>query len=543
MFLGTLTRGATNFSVAVRVNQPPRFTDQGNVIKSILYTVLSLAGLSMADLSWSFSSYDQRPGAIGGVYGYVYPATGAGQSSKHHALLGRSDTTGNPVAKMRFHLDGRDFPGAGFGLMFDDAVSLDARSMSRVHVRIRADRTRKVRFSLAPSDSLLKVAADTGVTFGRDTIIGADWVDWTIQAGDLSWPRWATAPAVTRETLLAKVFALQFDVGCEAKDGICKDDSGSVEIDDLELIGAGGRWTDPDAGDCSAETTWIDRFEAGNPKQNDVGGWWYAYTDRTSEDPSAIGESDVLNATEPDSADTWVGPDRDSGASLRFRLVRKSVYSGYATIETQLAQPNDESKPMSRSYTGARAISFQLSFDRDFPASLGGVVVHLRRKGRFFESGRDHQIQIPFGEASRRWCLDLASFKQPTWSQWIEPFSPESLLVASFEVRLPSGLDSASSGFRVSQIALHGVDVTAVRVRASREAGRLVRTSGGWTWTGSTSAAHARAWAVRDPSGRILSYGTVAAGASTIAVPGGFSGIAFLVVEGPGGGSFRLLSP
>lgn len=527
------------------VNPQSLVSDQGDVsIRRTTLTLLCLASLTRADLQWTFSSSDLRPGSIGGVYGYVYPsASSPGQTTAHRATLKRFETMSDDAARLSFHLDGPDFPGAGFGLMFENAAPLDMRGMTAVTFQVRADRERKLRFSLAPSDSALKIAADTGVTFGRDTTVGTAWTQWTIQASDLAWPRWAAdAPSVRREDLLARVFALQFDIGCESKNGSCSDDSGFIEIDDVVVQGAGGRWNAPAQGDCGGDTLWVDRFASGNVRQNDVRGWWYAYTDRTSSDTTARGFSKILNASDPDSAETWDGP--DSGATMSFKLARWKVYSGYAAIETQLAEPDAESRPQARSYPGAKAISFRVGFPKNFPEALGGVVVHLRKKGKFFENGRDHQIQIPLDSVERTWCLDLGSFKQPNWSEWIQPFSTDSLTALSFEVRLPSSLDFAQSSFRVSDIAFHGTMQTGIGQRLDRHAGRLVRTPSGWAWIRPEGSRGAIAWRLQDLSGRLLASGSLEDGRTSLAVPAHGKGIGILALDTPWGRkTFRLLGP
>lgn len=525
------------------MNPVNHFPDQGDVHRRHLPLLFCLVGIANADLMWDFATPDQRPGAVGGVYGYLYPSSKSlGQTAKHKASLQQWVENSDKAARMSFHLDGNKFPAAGFGLMFDNAEPIDLRSMTSIRVLLRADRPRKVRFSLAPSDSALKIAADTGVTFGRDTVVGPHWIEWIIRSEDVSWPRWATTPpTVRREEILSRVFALQFDIGCETKNGICDDDSGFLDVDDVQLIGAGGRWNAPEQGDCSGDTLWIDRFATGPDRQNDVGGWWYAYTDRTSADSSARGGSRILNASNPDSADTWVGPDGDSGsATLAFRLNRWKVYSGYAAMETQLASPDENSKPQAGSYQGAKAISFRIRFSDSFPEALGGVVVHLRRKGRFFENGRDHQIRIPISDKARDWCLDLSTFKQPSWSEWVEAFRPDSLLALSYEVRLPSSLDEAASSFQISRIAFHGEMHTGVAARAARGGERLLRTHHGWIYERSASIGDDAAWQIRQADGRKIASGVLSAGEARFALPDMPRGLSILTIRSA---SFRILQP
>jgi hypothetical protein len=429
--------------------------------------------------------------------------------------------------------------------MFENAAPIDLRSCTAIRLWVRADRPRKVRFSLAPSDSLLKVAADTGVSFGRDTTVGAEWTEWNILVDDLAWPKWAAVtPSARRDELMSRVFAIQFDIGCEAKDGVCKDDSGFVEVDNIVIQGVGGRWKDPVAGDCTGDTLWIDRFQSGNLRQNDQGGWWYAYTDRTSQDSASRGSSKVLNASSPDSASTWNGPDPDSGAALHFQLQRAGVYSGYATIETQLTEPDEQSQPRARSFTGARAISFDIRFAKDFSEDMGGVLVHLRKKGRLFDKGRDHQLQIPVDTVQRRWCVDLKSFKQPNWSEWIEDFSPDSLLALSFEVKLPAFLDISRSAFRVSDIAFHGEMETGARRSADRRMGRVRRDGGVWIYHPSGRMTGPIHWRLVSLSGRKIGEGVTGRDAQSVLLPGGWKGVSVLHIQADGRSeAFSLTQP
>jgi len=526
------------------VNLERFFSDQGNVFRTLLLLLTVLAEVSRADLLWTFETYDARPGGQGGVYGYVFPsASSPGQSARHRASLSRGPSSDGWAATLAFDLDGPKYPSAGFGLMFESAAPVDLRALKTLTLRVRADRPRKVRLSLAPQDSVLKLAADTGVSFGRDTVVGTSWVDWTIQASDLAWPRWAAeVPSGSRDALLAQVFALQFDVGCETRSGVCLQDSGWLQVDDIHLGGVGGQWIAPPAGDCGGDARSIDAFASEPARQNDLGGWWYAYTDRSSLDTFARGASRVLNASNPDSAGSWSGPDLErQRADLVFGLRRVGVYSGYAAIETQLAPPVKD-VPQARSYPNLASLSFRIGFDRGFPEALGGVVVHLRKAGRAFLNGRDHQVPIPRDSVERVWCLDLASFQQPSWSEWIEPFTPDSLLALSFEVRLPSSLDSASSGFHVGEIAFHDQKGAGVGPRSSGSRDRLRATPTGWELL--RDGSEAASWRVLDPSGRELASGRVDAGTSRIAVPATGRGLAFLRVTGRSGSAvFRLLRP
>jgi len=528
------------------MNPPNQFGDQEQTMRR-LGIVLCAVAVAWGDLSWDFSTPDPRPTALDGIFGYVYPSpSSVGQTVKHTASLHRKLNKGTGSAVLKFDLDGLKYPSAGFGLMFEDAAPIDLRSLTTISLRVRADRSRRVRLSLSPQDSTLKLAADTGVSFGRDTLVDTGWVSWTIQSSDLSWPRWATiVPAAQPAEILARIFALQFDVGCETKSGACSTDSGWIEVDDIQMKGVGGLWVPPSMGDCSGSSLPIDQFASSPDRQNDLGGWWYAYTDKSSQDTLARGYSFVKNATNPDSAETWIGPDpAKHQAELQFALMRLRAYSGYAAIETQLTQPVN-SVPQAKSFPGMSAISFRVGFDKDFPDALGGVLVHLRKQGQAFENGRDHQIRIPRDSVDRTWCVDLSAFAQPSWSTaWIVPFNTDSLLALSFEVRLPASLNHATSGFHVSDIAFHGATISAIGPRSHRGSDILRPTSTGWTLLRSDASASPTPWQVLSPSGAVLASGNMAANATRLDVPATARGLSLLrLMDRDHPVTIRLLRP
>jgi hypothetical protein len=533
-------------TLRVLVNPERFFSDQQDVVTRNLLTFMALMVAAVqADLLWTFDTPDLRPGGVGGVYGYVYPSSSSpGKTPKHTASLTRT-SSGGAIARLDFQLDGAKFPSAGLGLMFDGAAPMDIRGLDSITLRLRSDRKRVVRLSLASTDSSLRAVADDGVTFGRDTVLGPDWTSWTIRASDLSWPYWITTrPPATREEALSQVFALQFDIACEAKGGICALDAGFLELDDIRLHGVGGAWKDPAAGDCSKERLSIDAFAAGPARQNDLGGWWYAYTDRTSSDSLALGRSRILNATQPDSAQTWLGPDQESHhVRMNFDLERSAVWSGYAAIETQLA-PSLNSIPQSRSYPGMKALSFQLGFESGFPEALGGVVVHLRKARRDFEGGRDHQVRIPWSPQERTWCLDLSGFQQPSFAEWIEPFSTDSLVALSFEVKLPPALASASSGFYVSSIAFHGESETGITPRRGGSTDHVRVTASGWRLERAVASSRPVPWRMLDPQGRVVATGVLPAGRQVAELPATGPGLSVLQVQDPTSLSVhRLIRP
>lgn len=486
-----------------------------------LLPVLLLALPGRSELSWDFESPYLHPDAIDGIYGYAFPSKASpGQTPRHMATLSRVPVGGSTAALLRFRLDGKAFPAAGFGVMFDDARPVDLRGLISLRATVRADRPRKVRLAIMSSDPLLKASADTGLTFGRDTVVGNSPVEWNLSLADLSWPIWATnPPALSREAILSQIFAIQLQITCDGKTGSCTDDSGWIALDDLHLEGVGGIWSPPRIGDCTGERTSIDSFTNGPTRQNDLGGWWYAYTDRSSLDSNALGESRILNASVPESAQTWVGPSQTTRqAELRFQLKRKGVYSGYAAIETQLAPPVAD-LPRASDFPSATALAFSVTFGPEYPSELGGIVVHLRKNGKDFQGGADHQVRIPWDSTPRRWCLDLGGFEQPAWSRWIVPFTPKSLLAISFEAKLPASLSEAESEFQIGDITLHAAPGTRVTHRAVHGAPVVSLQGTSWRIQLPEAAQAPTSWELRALSGARLASGTIPAGNTIFDVP------------------------
>lgn len=488
-----------------------------------------------ADISWDFEAPVAHPDALDGIYGYVFPSKESpGRTTKHTASLQRTFVNGSKAARLAFRLDGSNFPSAGFGLMLEDALPQDLRGLVALEATVHADRRRQVRVALMGPDAALKAAADTGLTFGRDTIVGTTAIRWSIPLSDLAWPNWATElPEISRDALLARIFALQFQVVCEEKSGVCSQDSGWIAVDDLRLVGIGGGWPAPKVGDCSGPAAPIDAFASGNPRQNDLGGWWYAYTDRSAIDSAARGASRILNASVPESAQTWEGPSTAlAHAKLRFELKRRGVYSGYAALETQLAPPENDT-PRPADFLRARSLAFTVAFEEGFPAGLGGIVTHLRKAGKDFDNGADHQVRIPWDSTSRRWCVDLDALRQPAWSAWIAPFTPTNLLALSFEVKLPAALPVAAGGFTVSDIAFHQEPGAGVAPRSAFVARpRLLQTGQGWRLILPRTAQSKVQWFVRSPDGALLQNGEAPAGAMNIEIPSASGrGISFLSVH------------
>jgi hypothetical protein len=447
-------------------------------VNKVFGILVAAAGLAQADLFWNFAQTDSRPGGQGGIYAYSYPTDGSRHTANHTASLQRVADANGTAALLKFDLDGSAYPSAGFGLMFSETQPLDLRGLTGVRFHITSDKPRKIRMAFASRLPDYKAAFDTGVSFGRDIRATSTATTVSFGAGDLSWPQWATdsdIPAtVTDAEILASTWAIQFNVSCEDANGKCANDSGWIRLDSLRLMGVGTDWAPPSPGDCSGDELSFSRFDQPVPKRNGRGGWWYAYTDLHSSDTAAMGASLVLSAPDTNNPGSWVPDSTDSRAYLAFHLQKIGSYSGYADLESQITAPDDSGHPQSANLPGLKSISFALAFDSGFPTSLGGVTLHAKKSGSAFAGGRDHQIRIPFDTNPRTWCIDFDSLQQPAWASWV-PFTPDSLLSLSWEVKLQGSSTEALGGFSLRDVKLWS---SSVGVRSRVFSGWSVRRVG-----------------------------------------------------------------
>lgn len=450
------------------MNPQARFGHSSGVRNRWMATILVLAARwACADILWDFSQVDTRSGGNGGIYAYVYPDSASRHTSEHKASLERVASGTAYAAKLSYVLDGSSYPSAGFGLMFPQAQSLDLSRLQSIHLHLSSDKRRTVRLSLSSRITAYENASDTGVSFGRDTVVGPQGLDWTIPASSLAWPRWVSddeIPDISELAILASSWAVQLNVSCEGAKGVCSLDTGWLRLDSLRLDGVGLTWPLPTEGVCSGDSVDLSAYSSAKPKKNGLGGWWYAYTDASSSDTSALGSSRILSAPDTTVASSWVPDSADNLAHLRFHLIRKGSNSGYAALETQFGPPDDSGNTVPVDLPTLSSISFQLAFDSSFPSSLlGGVVLHAKKSGKAFSNGQDHQLRIPYDSSSRRWCLDFNTLQQPIWSAWGQTaFSPDSLLALSWEAKIQSDTSDVIGGFELSGVKLWFAN-TAVR--------------------------------------------------------------------------------
>lgn len=440
------------------MNPPTGFGHQGKV-KNLLLIVLAFAwARPRADMLWDFQEIDTRPSTIGGIYAYVYPSADdpkSHHSTAHTASLERTTANGSPQALLRFVLDGKAFPSAGFGLMFPESQPLDLRELHSIRLHLSAETPRTVRLSLSSHQEAYETASDTGASLGCDTVVGPEGVDWVVPASRLTWPKWvADVPAVSEDAILASTFAIQLNVSCESPKGVCEQDSGWLALDSLRLIGVGGGWPAPEPGKgCFGDSLDVSRFTSANPKKNGLAGWWYAFTDANASD-SSKGDSRILSASDTTQANSWRPDSVNDRAFLDFRLNRVGPYSGFAGIETQFGAPDDKGVPVPVTISDLVAVGFDLEYG-DFPAELGGISFHVKKSGRYFQNGAEHQIRIPYDSVPHRWCLDLEDLHQPPWSAWQLAFSPEDLLAMSWETKLQGVSSTVRGAFSIRNLRIY----------------------------------------------------------------------------------------
>lgn len=445
---------------------PPGLIGHSTAVRNQWKILLAMmmAGFAHADISWNFAQDNPQPGGQGGIYAYVYPSDSTNrQSPAHIASLQRIILGGGGAAKLSFVLDGKKYPSAGFGLMFPESQPLDLRGLQAIQLYLSTDRPRTIRLSLSSRLPGYQIAADTGVSYGRDLKVSAG-QNWTIPVSKLSWPNWATnLPAVSEVDVEGSTFAIQLNVSCEDAAGVCAKDNGWIQLDSLRLVGVGLTWPSPSPGSCSGDSLEVSRFTSSSRKKNGLGGWWYAYSDQNAADTSSRGTSRVLSASDTSDPTSWLPDSANDRAYLKFHLMRVGTYSGFAAVETQFGPPDGSGTPVPAKLPQLRSLSFQLAFDQGFPTSLGGVTFHAKKAGKAFANGQDHQVRIPFDSASHRWCLDFDSLQQPNWSAWGQaPFTPDSLLAMSWEVKLPGDASQSAGGFQISDVRLWSAN-TAIR--------------------------------------------------------------------------------
>ncbi len=439
---------------------------------------LMWAGSANADLVWNFRSADTRPGSVNGIYAYVYPNpadSGSKKTPAHSASLARDTAGGAPKAVLDFVLDGEDYPSAGFGLMFPEAKPLDLREMKSIRLHLSSSKPRHVRISLAADIKEYREASKSGISMGMDTLVGPNGLDLEIPKAQFLFPTWAKEAEypTSLEAAFAATFAIQVNVSCENKPklGVCSNDSGRLVLDSLRIVGVGGAWPAPANGTgCYGDSTEVSRFSALSPKRNGLGGWWYAFTDANAADTASLGNSRILSAPDTAKAGAWRPDSIGDRAFMRFRLERVASYSGFMGLETHFGKPDDSGRTQPYTMADLASVGFDVEYG-EFPSELGGISFHVKRAGRNFKSGQEHQIRLPHDPNPKRWCIDLKNLQQPSWVKPQLQFEPESLLTMSWEAKLQGVESSAVGEFSVRNVRIYRNN--GVGVRQAVRGGRL----------------------------------------------------------------------
>lgn len=415
-----------------------------------------------------------------------FPRQDAERKSPVHACQVKRDSvsplSGNWSAKVAFVQDGTPYPSAGIGFQFPDGASVDLRALTSISLKLRTDRAREVRISIGSLLPDYAIANDTGVNLGYSIVVKDSLQDLTIPVALLSYPRWTDPePAIERDAILSLASAIQVTTSCATK--ACDLDSGWIRIDDVILNGVDDAPPPPPAGRCDgSDGLMFSDFRTSPIKQNALGGWWYAYTDSSSSDPQAHGSSLFKDSSGTWNAKGWMPDAADHDAPAWFWLRRSNPYSGYGALETQLGLVAGAAKDLS----GLHSIGFRLDIPSDFPDSAVSLLFHAKKAGSAFRSGRDHQVRLPtVPGTTSHWCLATDSLKQPDWvGLWKEPFTPDSLLTLSWELRLGSMDSSAVAGFTLDSVMFYGWNPTGIS--------RLNASTHGLRWT-----SHGRSLRVR----------------------------------------------
>lgn len=423
------------------------------ITTKIAALALGLSAASQAKpLQFSFESPDSLNASA--LRAWWFPRKDSERRSPQHVSSVLRDPSaalaGNWSAKLSFVLDGKPFPSAGIGFQFPEGGSVDLREMTTLRIKLRCDKPRNLRVSLGSRITAYSAANDTGVNLGVDIKAKDSLLDLSLPIERFAYPAWTTQePAASRNEILSLVTAIQITIGGSSEENA---NAGWIKIDDIVLEGIDDEPPTPPEGDCSGNGTVLSDFATAPAKRNLYGGWWYAYTDSTSDDPLARGSSLFKDASANWGISGWEPDQTHHNAPAAFHLVRGGPYSGYGALETQF-QPTAGDF---RSLAGLHSIRFGLTVPEDFPDSLVTLGFHIKKAGPEYRNGRDHQVRLPAPVGKSRWCLSLDSLEQPDWvGLWKTPFTPDSLLTVSWQVRLNAAASVAHASFTLDSVMLY----------------------------------------------------------------------------------------
>lgn len=474
-----------------------------------------LSAVQAKPLQFSFESPDSLDASA--LRAWWFPRKDPERRSPQHTSSVLRDPAapiaGNWSAKLSFVLDGKPYPSAGIGFQFPEGGAVDLREMTSLRIKLRCDKPRNLRVSLGSRVLAYSAANDTGVNLGVDIKAKDSLLDLSLPIERFAYPSWTSQePASSHNEILSLVTAIQVTVSGPLQDSL---DAGWIKVDDIFLEGIDDAPPAPAAGNCEGTPVTLSDFTTEPAKRNAYGGWWYAYTDSTSDDSLARGSSLFLDSSGRWGISGWE-PDRiGHNAPATFRLNRSGPYSGYGALETQFQPTAGEF----RSIPGLHSIRFGVTIPQDFPDSLVTLGFHLRKAGREYRNGRDHQVRLPVTKGKSRWCLSLDSLEQPDWvGLWKAPFTPDSLLTVSWQVRLAAGASQAQASFILDSVQLY-------TARSQGIASARFPHQFSWSRHGTgirlqRSSLQAAEVLVFDLSGRILEQHVWAAGDASLQLPG-----------------------
>jgi hypothetical protein len=448
-----------------------------------------------------------------------FPRQASERRSPAHQCTVKRDSiaalSGKWSAKVAFVLDGKPYPSAGIGFQFPEGASLDLRGLTNIRLKLRTDRPRKIRISIGSQVSEYAIANDTGVNLGYSVQVKDSLFDLTIPVNKLAYPQWARPePPVSNGEVLSLASAIQITT---SGDSAAIKDSGWIKIDDIVLDGVDDAPPPPPVGRCQgSEGILLSDFATEPTKRNVFGGWWYAYTDSSSSDPLARGHSLFRDSSGNWATGGWMPNAASHDATASFWLRRGGPYSGYGALETQFAPTAGEP----RTLPGLHSVRFRVTIPQDFPDSQATLVYHVKKAGRDYQNGRDHQVLLPTTAGTSAWCIALDSLEQPDWvGLWKQPFTPDSLLTMSWEVRLGTVDTSTKASFTLDSVMLYGWKPTGIATRVPSQS--TLR----WSWQGkdlrlSRSTVEAAEVTTHSASGQVLTRQDWPQGETSLTLPG-----------------------
>jgi len=343
-------------------------------------------------------------------------------------------------------------------------------------------------------------AANAALTQPKWTALTASYQTEKVVTADMSMNSWYSGPdaATTGWT------GLTYNIGTAVKDlnfqpqinwtsaTVMKSGTtGTLYIRNVKVIGLGCEFCNLNGVGCTGTGVTVEDFAAtkSNLAQNYLGGYWYAYSD-TSSDPAKVNDSAVGSSTIllPAGESIWV-PEASMGAAVMTATLEKDVpsssylyhrYAGWAGIGTTLSSQNSGWLDLQPGPAGGAltAISFDLYAG---PALGSGNTIDTANVRRvIFKVSKTSvndadafQMSIPISLAytpttATHICVDAAKLAQPGWyvtdslNGSAVPFSAIDLTKLSWQIQIEDQADptkhtSANNSIAVTNLEFYGL--------------------------------------------------------------------------------------